>query len=139
MDSNLFYKYYSFNKKAFARAPQGKAEVKITRELARILGCRTEVQAYYDLGRIDCLSQDWLIEAKYEGTTSEKAALGQLLLYSYSLNFKKNLGLALIGTSGRSTPGILKFCQDKAITIFYYNLNTLRWGVYYDGTTKIKI
>jgi hypothetical protein len=134
----IFDNYYSTNKRLFTRPPNGHAEVKITSELARILGCRTEVQAYYGLGRIDCLSKDWLIEAKYEGTTAEKGALGQLLLYSYSLKFKGSLGLALIGSSGRSTPGILRFCQSNNIIIFYYNLNTLKWSVYYDGrkTTK---
>lgn len=124
--------YYAKAVPVLRSYPSKKCEVLITSELARALGCRTEVRAPYGLGRIDALSQYLMIEAKYEGNTSEKAALGQLLVYSYGLKFKGKLALALIGTKGAPTPGVHKFCVDNKITIFYYNLNVLKWSVFYD-------
>ena len=107
------------------------SEIALAAELAIILGCRAEVDVPMGLGRCDLLSKDWLIEAKKEGCHSEKSALGQLLLYKFALKFRGQLGIALIGYSGRPTPGILQFCQENNIVIFYYNINIRRWTLFY--------
>lgn len=132
VNTSDFKKYYLKNKPVLCSKPPKKCEVLLASELAKILGARTEIQAPFKLGRIDILSKDYLIEAKYDGTTSEKQALGQLLLYAYGLRFKGQLGLALIGTKGRPIPGVHKFCRENKISIFYYNLNNLRWSLFYD-------
>ena len=114
----------------FSESPAKKCEVKITSELCQALGLQPEVQAPYGLGRIDGLSSKLLIEAKYEGSTALKGALGQLLVYAYALKFKGSLGLAIIGNKPVQ-PGIHQFCRDNKITIFYYSLSSLRWKVFY--------
>ena len=123
-----FKKYYATNPGYFSYSNPcvGKQEVKIAAELARILGGRTEVQAGYGLGRIDILSNEWLIEVKYGGSTNEKQMLGQLLCYKMSLNWTGKLGIGIINNK-MPHPGIRKFCHDKNITIFFYNLNNYRW------------
>ena len=131
----IFKDYYLKHKPLLSSTPKSKLEVKITSELAKILGGRTEVQCAYGLGRIDILSHEWLIEAKYSGSTNEKNALGQLIVYSEAMNWRYNRGLAIIGT-GYPIPGIRKFCRDKGITIFFYNLNCCRWLLLDDNREK---
>jgi hypothetical protein len=104
-------------------------ETELAAILAKELGARVERPAGYDLGRIDILNRDWLIEAKKTtGSTGQKNALGQLLVYSYSLKFKGDLGLALIGDLPR--PGVVKFCQDNNISIWHYS--PAGWRLIYD-------
>lgn len=110
----------------------GKNELTIAAELAAIVGGRTEVQAGYGLGRIDILSNEWLIEAKYGGSTNEKNALGQVLVYAQSMKWQGKLGLAIISDK-YPHPGIIKFCKDNFISIFHYNLNTYKWSLLYEN------
>lgn len=120
-------KYYAQKKTSFDRT-KGRQELVLSKELAEALGCVAEVKAPYDFGRIDCLSKDLLIECKYTGSTSEKAALGQLLMYAHALCFKGQLALGLIG-QGEICKGTLLFCKAHDIIIFYYNINehSPRW------------
>lgn len=123
----IFKQYYLRNKSVY-NATKGKQEVALAAELATILQCRTEVACNFNLGRIDLLSNTWLIEAKYEGSTALKGALGQLLVYSAAMRFKGNLGLAIIGKT-KVQPGICEFCRLNRISIFYYNLNARQWSI----------
>ena len=134
-----FKDYYLKCRPVLHSIPDRKQEVLIASELARILQCRREIPAPYNLGRIDILGQHYLIEAKYEGSTNEKHAIGQLLLYAYSMQFKGNLGIAIIGNSGAVHPGIHKFCIDNNIYIFYYNTNVLRWGIINEPVGNCKL
>lgn len=102
-------------------------EVSLSKELALALQARAEVNVPFKLGRADLLSKDWLIECKKGGTHAEKAALGQLLVYQFALKFKGNLGIGIIGKSGRPKPGTMLFCKANNIHIFYYNLHTRKW------------
>lgn len=102
-------------------------ETSLSKELADILGARTEVNVPFKLGRIDILNKDWAIEAKKGGTHAEKAALGQLLVYQFALKFKGNIGIGIIGKSDRPKPGTMLFCKANNIHIFYYNLHTRKW------------
>ncbi len=128
----IFKEYYVKNKPAFTPVDlvSGRKEVKITAELARILNARAEYVAGYGLGRIDVISTNWLIEAKYcDNSLAYKNALGQLLLYAFAQNWQANLGLAAIG-SKEVPPGIRLFCQKNHITIFTYNpVNSCRWRI----------
>lgn len=103
-------------------------ETSLSKELSIALQARAEVNVPYGLGRADLLSRDWLIECKKGGTHSEKAALGQLLVYQFALKFKGNIGIGIIGKSGRPKPGTMLFCKAMNIHIFYYNLNTRKWS-----------
>lgn len=134
MKKKLFKEYYQKNAQAFRpedlRAK--KKEIKIAAELARIIGAQTEYPAGYGLGRIDIISGDWLIEVKYAGdVTSAKHLIGQLLCYSYSLNWRAKLGAGFI-TNKSIPPGILLFCKQYNIHVFLYNLNLAQWE-YYDN------
>lgn len=122
--------YYQKNKPRYCPADLvgKKREVKIAAELAHILNGRTEYPAGYGLGRIDIITNKLLIEVKYSGSTNEKNALGQLLVYKYSLDWRHKLGLAIIGNPVQ--PGIHKFCLDHDIVIFEYNdKSDCRWRV----------
>lgn len=128
---DIFKKYYAANK-SYYDITKGKQEVLLAKELARILGCRTEVISSFNLGRIDLMSREWLIECKYCGSTAEKNALGQLLVYQYAMNFKGDLGVAFIGIPPSSS-GIRKFCKLYNISIFFYNLQSRQWGLHDDN------
>lgn len=129
MDFNKKLKaYYKLNKPLFKTKPVGKKEVPIAGELARALNCRTEVRAPLGIGRIDCLSQDLLIEVKYaDNVYNAKSALGQLLLYKYALKFKGQLAIGNISEKGYMPAGIEAFCHEANIIIFIYHLNECRW------------
>jgi hypothetical protein len=127
--TKLTFKNYYLSHKKIPTCTKHQ-EVKIAAELAKILGCKTEVYCPFDLGRIDLLSKNWLIECKYSSSTANKQALGQLLVYSEAMNFKANLGLGLIGNL--PGPGIIRFCQRKTISVFFYNLHTCEWSITLD-------
>lgn len=127
---SLYYAKNDGKKVVIKRATKNgtkKAEVLITSVLANALEGRAEVKAPYGLGRADVLSKDILIESKYSGSTSEKNALGQLLVYKRAFKFKGALGLAIIGDP--PIEGIRMFCKEANIIVFWYNLNTYKWSI----------
>lgn len=129
----LLDKFYDVPINARAMAKQKATnETFLSRELGAALGCRCETPAGYGLGRIDCLSQAILIECKKGGTHQEKQAIGQAITYAYSLRFKGDIALGIIGTEGNVKPGTALFCRDFGIYIFYYNTYTRRWKLIYE-------
>jgi hypothetical protein len=119
LNNKIFTSYYAINK-----VKQKCLETEYAAELAAILGCRVEQQAGYNLGRIDLLSNSWLIEVKKSySSTAVKGALGQLLVYHYSLG-KPNVKLGLALISKLPSSGIRQFCFENNIQIFYNNLHT---------------
>ena len=136
-------RYYSIKRNGYkANHPKSTREIDLSKELAMALGCKWEVEVPYGLGRADCLSKDILIECKKGGTTAEKAAIGQLLLYAYALKFKADLAIGIIGKDGLPKPGTLKFAKDFGIIVFYYNVYTCKWklvpGTNQSGTNKFR-
>lgn len=131
-------RYYARHKARFSAINllNSKKEVQIAAELASILGARTEIVVPFNLGRADILSNDYLIETKYcPGVTAAKQAIGQLLMYSYALQFQGHLAIGQIGNDIH--PGIQHFCKANNISIFYYNhLTDCKWRLLYDYQKK---
>ena len=113
-------------------------ETHVAKELAAILRCKTEINAPLQMGRIDLLSADWLLELKKGGSTAQKNCLGQLICYKMALDFKGNLGIGLIGNQ-LPNPGVRLFCKKFNISIFFYNLNSCKWSFLYDNRSMERV